>query len=405
MIDVRDMARIRDISDRSISHEIPDPDDQEALVDYAKLVWEHMINDERLRGTDRKIRNGQPGRLWQGRIVKEVFYSLWPRLEDSVMVGAERDSAIRSAIMGYLKKCRVLLVDDPGTKRNAVTWWVAEHWQPMTVTTLPAPVESPEKAEETGEYPCRICGAPYDSVTKRGGHEYSACRAVVAADGTVYSYGDPQYTPKYMTDAVLRVLEHAEKPLSFNAVSGRAYEYDPRLGKPTVRQILLELSSLGAIKTSTTGRSTLYELEQDRSKPVTNEQFEAAVMMVTRKSNEIERPALSPTGAPALVNIVERSIAATVSSMKAAREAIDRLPECIEEMQEALAEKDRTIEALRAKLIHKASEVADPAELEAVRTELGSLREEFEVVKAERDRYKNEIETFRAALAGLVKPT
>lgn len=409
MPEVRDTARIRDISGRSISHEIPNPDDPTAMVEYAKLVWDRMINDDRLRGGAKVPRNGQPGRLWQGRIVKEVFYFLWPRLEDSVLVGKERDLEIRDAIMGYLKLCGMLKIDDPGTKRNAAVWWVAEHWQPMTVSSTSEVVESPGKTEESpseevGEYPCRVCGAMYDSVTKRGGHEYSTCRAVVAADGTVYSYGDPKYTPQYTTDVVMRVLENAEEPLSFNAVSGRAYAADPRVGKPMVRQILLELSSLGAIKTSTRGRSTLYEL--DRDEPISNEQFTAAVMTVTSgKTNEVSR--LSdiklPVDLAEAVDYAEHVIMTALGNMQAAQRSINGLAESVEGLRAELAEKDKTIEGLRAKLIHKASEAVDSAELEAVRTELGSTREELDAVKGERDTYKGQLDTLRSALAGITQ--
>lgn len=412
---VRDTARIRDITSKSIELDVPNVDDPEALEADAKLVWERLINVNITPNCLERKRNGQPGRIWRGRILAENFYKLWPRLADRVVVPKAEGERLTGAVMSYLKQCGMLHCLETTTKHNAAVWWVADHWQPLRISHVAdeAPVEDavaesepePEPTED-GEFKCRLCDHRFDLTSARGGHEYRSHRAVVGADGKVYQYNAADYTPKYMGDCVMRVLEKAEKPLSFNAIAGGCYEYDPRLGKPVVRRLLMELIAAGAVREVKKGVHPLYELDKGTAS-VTPAPAEGTVSSINSgfvndltklPASAMMAPPVAAAGdLPATVAYAEHVISTALGCLRSVQESLQSMPQQLDEMRDLLAEKDRTIEALRTKLIHKA---ASSPETEA---KLKAALEELEKVKIERDGYKASVEAFRAALSGIVK--
>lgn len=395
-----DIARITPL-DKSVDADLPDVDDPEALEGAAKLVHSFLRTKISPVSIARRM-DGQPGHEWQGRILYEVVYKIWPRLYDRVLVDKEESRTRSGALLDYMVRCGIIRPLQRTYGSNPAKWWVSDHFTPMTVTHVSAPAaddnvseeieteidqatEVAEKTEAEGVLPCRQpeCSSSFTAGQARSGHEYINHNMVARADGERFYYNADDFTPQYVADSVMEVLEATKKPLTFYGICSVAYDKDPRLGKPVIRGQLGELVNKGTVTQFQRGSYTYFTI---RDEDVPAGSLVGPVTTVTEKKEE--RKVAEATETPAEPGDLKSGIELARLVAVGALGSITAVQEAIEKIATYAAEKDREIASLKMRLT-AAPKVSDrEKELEA----------ELERVKAERDLYKDKVETFESAL-------
>lgn len=398
---VRDIARIRDISDRSISTELPDVDNPEGLEDCAKLIHEKVkgILDRTVPTVPVKHRNGCPGRHWHGRMRLEVMFDLWPRLQDPVLVSEELRNDICGKLYDYLRSSGAMICVQRTNQFNPAVWWVNNHWTPMQVSHIsdredPAAVEE-AAPEADGAYPCRDkdCTVAYTTPSGRSGHEFNVHR-MVAKDETPLYLDDPGFTAEYIVDTIVKQLREAAQPLTFNGVATLVYNGDPRIGKTVTSSTLDALLKTNVVRLTNRGRWQAYELV-----PKGEEAAVATTDLTDVPVEDIEvavGPSLVDMPLGDLLEDMRKNMAQGVTYMNAAMVQIKSAQSQIAELTFELDGARDTIADLRRQLAG--------AKMQNIQRGGSGGQQELEQklaeVTRERDEFEQRLKTLREAIFG-----
>lgn len=403
-----DIARITPLN-KSIAADLPDVDDIKALQASAELV--HSFLRTKITAVSiARTRDGRPGREWQGRILFEIIYKLWPRLNDRVLVTPE-DARLRSgAILDYMIRCGIICCIRKTYDDVPAKWWVSDNFTPMTVSnvndreteeqvseeTEEADSEMTEIPEADGTYPCREpeCDKSFTNATGRSGHEYNVHNMVSNADGERFYYAAGDFTPQYIVSEIVSVLNEVEKPLTFYGICSRTYARDPRLGKPIIRDHLADMVTANALIKSERGAYTYYAVASgdQLSGPIAGllDAVAEARQVRSEAKEEAKAAAVETSRAPVPTDL-KSGIAYAKHVTSTALGGMKAVLDTMEELAAYAAEKDREIAGLKQRLM--AAPKASDKEKE--------LEEELAKVKVERDLYKGKVEAFESALRGL----
>lgn len=405
MAEMRDIVRITPLN-KSIEGELPDVDDPEALKVAAERVHSFLHTKITPVSTFRKL-DGRPGREWQGRILTEVIYRLWPRLIDRVLVTDEEARARSGALLDYMVRCGIIFCVRKTYQDVPAKWWVSDNFTPVTVTQMEIEPDAGESTEETpeenveemvtnssegsGELVCREpeCGASFTQGQARSGHEFNLHKMVARPDGVRFYITDPDFNAQYVVNSIVEVLKEAGKPLTFYGVWDSAFKKDPRLGKSILRDHLGEMVNVGVVSQVEQGRFTYFELATEQTAPGPIQGLLETIYEARRKQAG-EKEAATTWTAPIPTNL-NTGIAYAQHVMSTAMGNIKTVQEAIDALVQYAAAKEQEIAKLRIQL------TASPKESDEVKR----LTERLTEVEAERDRYKSKVELFDRALEGL----
>lgn len=410
MVKLGDVARITPL-DKSVNSELPDVDDPEGLRNAAEHVHSFLRTKIKEKPTSivRRL-DGQPGRDWEGKILSQIIYKLWPRLADRVLVTEEEARARSGVLLDYMVRSSIIKCIRKTYQDVPAKWWVSDNFPALVVTYVDDPKDADETPEEIdqaveeaveeedtevpevdGDYPCREpeCKADLTTSQARSGHERKVHNMVAKLDGTRFYYGTADFTIKYVTDSIMEALQAATLPLTFYGVCTVVAEKDPRLGKPVVRDHLSGLVDAGLVVQTKPNTFTYYEAAPQGalSGPVAG--LLAAVVEEKTRQEEAKAAAVVwtapvPEDLKSSIEYAKHITSTALGNMRNVQETIDRLAAYA-------VDKDREIAALRQRLMAAPKSSDKEKELEAELTE----------VKRERDLYKGKVESFEKALSVL----
>jgi hypothetical protein len=411
MPELRDIARVRNVTTTATTElvNIPEVGTPEGLRTAAELVY-HSVRAKTTNNSPQYPRDGTPGKHWQGRIRTEVFYELWPQLDDRMYVSATQRNEIIEAVTDYLDTCKVLVRKSADTKYNPSIWWVSDHWTPMEVRTVqPEPAQAPQAVPGAG-YQCRGCDETFSIPSARGTHEYRSHKIAIDDAGTVYAF-DENFNEAYTESLVLRVLKDVDsvgESVSFRTVQVCAHDIDPRMGKVIVKGAIGRLVSKGSVRQLAHGVYPKYALAtaapaEDDTAPGIPE--EAAAVLPGLEPETAPEPAVQVTSVGPAVDSLTVSLdglrhilSTTRGQFESAEAATIAVFERASWLEGQLARTERELAAAKMKLIPRGT--AGP-EAEALRATVQELSEKLAEAVRERDEVQSRLDNFQQALRGL----
>jgi hypothetical protein len=394
MPEISDVMRMSE--DSTLPGGIPDVESPEGLKAAAELVYRSL---HARPNCPERMRDGKPGKLWQGRIQKEVLYILWPSLDDRMILERDASKRITKKLFEYLSESGAVVGLQRTHGINAAVWWVSNHWTPLERRTIQeAPAETTEGNADPFGFACRVpnCNAVSGGIAGRGVHEFHTHRIAVAADGTILSYDAEDFTPAYRMETVLHAMEGAPGFLAISSVHALAHGTDPRMGQKFTKDALGALVAQGRVYSEQRGTRVLFCVPQT---PET-----------ASDAKDTPETVGIPEGAPMPESIMESDAdwSATGSAqfiqrnLTRATKAVGELAAHAEELERRLAEVQQELKVTKVKLVSSKS-CADPEKTELRRT-VGHLTEKLAEAVQERDEYKQQLESIQRAISGF-KPT
>lgn len=395
MPQIGDVARSRDIENLSaLLGDIPDISTEESVNQAAELVYQCVYRQINKAKSPSRVRAGQKGYIWLGNIRRDVFYTLWPTLNQTPLVDKERASELIGAILGKLNRDKSLQCVNTGSYGPSA-WWINDNYLPSTTRKITDDddAEGTADQQETSVkiYPCRVCSETFNVNAGRIVHEMKTHKIAVGEDGTVHHF-DESFSDEYVKDMIITVLREAGESLTMRGVEQAAVAKDPRMRNTAVAMGLRMLLDEERVEDRQVGMRTRYEI---RSKPV---EPTTAVEATTSPEDE----PIKVTSVAPVVNSLTASVVALRGLLSTARSALTSADHTVaavieraEWLEKQLAKTQQELAALKMRST-AASGGASSARVK-------ELEEELEHVRVERDKYKSEWEIFQKAIRGVLK--